>query len=417
VIGAIPRWQPWLVWGIGALAFCYAFFQRVAPSVMIDPLMRDLAVGGAILGNLSAFYYYAYAGLQIPVGLLIDRYGPRLTMTCALSLAALGSLVFAQAESLILAYTGRTMVGLGVAFAYVGSLKLATNWFEPRRFALVAGLTMGAGMLGGVSAQYPLAHSVDAFGWRGTMLAAAIMAAVLAAATWLLVRDRPGSRATESAAERAARMPFLMALKHVLGNPQNWLIAAVAASMTAPLLAFAGLWGVAWLMQVHGLARPDAAGFTSTLFVGWAVGSPLVGWLSDRLGWQRRLLRACALGGLLGMLIILFVPLPLILLALVYALTGAMLGGMVMAFALAGAANPPAVSGAAYAFVNTAGTATGALFQPLIGWLLDRNWSGEEIAGARLYDAEAYMIAFSVLPAFLLVGIICSFLIRAGRAR
>ena len=77
----VAGWLPWLTWGLGAALFCYGFFQRVAPSVMIDPLMRDLAVGGAVLGNLSAFYFYAYAGLQIPVGMMVDRWGPRRLLT------------------------------------------------------------------------------------------------------------------------------------------------------------------------------------------------------------------------------------------------------------------------------------------------------------------------------------------------
>ena len=111
-----PRaaWLPWLTWSLGALLFCYGFFQRVAPSVMIDPLMRDLAVGGAVLGNLSAFYFYAYAGLQIPVGLMVDRWGPRRLLTAGALLCGLGSLLFAQAEGLPLAYAGRLLIGAGV---------------------------------------------------------------------------------------------------------------------------------------------------------------------------------------------------------------------------------------------------------------------------------------------------------------
>ena len=136
----VAGWLPWLTWGLGAALFCYGFFQRVAPSVMIDPLMRDLAVGGAVLGNLSAFYFYAYAGLQIPVGLMVDRWGPRRLLTGGALLCGLGSLLFALAEGLPLAYAGRLLIGAGAGFGFVATLKLATAWFPPERFAQVSGL-------------------------------------------------------------------------------------------------------------------------------------------------------------------------------------------------------------------------------------------------------------------------------------
>ena len=118
-------WRPWLVWLLAALLFTYAFFHRVAPSVMIDPLMRDLGVGAAVLGNLSAFYFYAYAVLQIPVGMAVDRWGPRRVLTAAAGFCALGSLCFALSESLGWLYLGRLMIGVGSAFGFVGALTLA----------------------------------------------------------------------------------------------------------------------------------------------------------------------------------------------------------------------------------------------------------------------------------------------------
>ncbi|MCW5752751.1 MAG: MFS transporter, partial [Alphaproteobacteria bacterium] len=102
--GAGAAWRPWAAWALGSLFFCYGFFHRVSPSVMVEDLMRDFAVGGAILGNLSAFYFYAYASLQIPVGLLLDRHGPRRLLTGAALLCAAGSLVFALAPGLGTAY-------------------------------------------------------------------------------------------------------------------------------------------------------------------------------------------------------------------------------------------------------------------------------------------------------------------------
>ena len=140
----IPAWLPWLTWGLAATYFGYAFFHRVAPSVIIDSLMRDLQVSGAVLGNLSAFYFYAYAGLQLPVGFMADHWGPRRLLACGALLCAAGSLLFAQSAGLSTAYAGRLMIGTGSAVAFVCALKLAVTWFPRDWFGRVSALTMVA---------------------------------------------------------------------------------------------------------------------------------------------------------------------------------------------------------------------------------------------------------------------------------
>lgn len=400
----LPTPLSWLVWGLGAVFFGYGFFQRVAPSVMIDQLMRDLAVGGAILGNLSAFYFYAYASLQIPIGLMLDRWGPRRMLSLGALLCACGSVIFALAEGLTLAYAGRLLIGAGAAFAFVGSLKLATHWFPPQRFAQVSGLTMMLGMAGGVLGQAPLAALVEAAGWRGLLWGAGMVGLLLAAALWLIVRDRPPHEPP--------------ALRAVVTRRENLLVALTGASMSAPLLAFAGLWGVAWLMQTYGLTRPAAAGIASLLLIGWAVGAPAAGALSDRIGRRRPLLALGALIGLSCLALLIYLPaLPALLMSGLFLIAGLALGAMVVSFAVAREVNPPEQTGAAYGFVNGAVVATGAIFQPLIGWLLDLQWDGAMAAGARVYDPEAYRFAFSVLLVFLVVGLLATLGLPAMRAR
>lgn len=407
------NWRPWLVWLLGALSFSYAFVQRVSPSVMIDPLMADLALGGAVLGNLSAFYFYVYAGLQIPIGMAIDRYGPRRTIAPALLVAAVGSLLFSQAQSVETAYMGRLLVGFGVAWGYVGSLKLATNWFPANRFALLSGLTMTFGMAGGILGQAPLAALVEAGGWRHALVVLAALAALLAVGVWLIVRDRPEGEEEEHHRQASP----LAGLKQVIASRQNWLLAITSAAMSAPMLALAGLWGVSWLMQVHGLTRPEAAGSASAMFIGWAAGSPVIGWAADRYGRPKLLMQAALLAACGGLAALVYLPLPSLLMLPLMVAIGFCLGGMVTGFALARLSNDKSVTGSAIAFVNTAVTATGALFQPLIGFVLDMKWAGLEAAGARIYGAGAYQAGFSLLIAFLALAFGVSFLIKEETAR
>lgn len=415
---AAPAWLPWVTWGLAAAFFAYAFFHRVAPSVIIDPLMRDLQVGGAVLGNLSAFYFYAYAGLQLPVGFMADRWGARRLLAIGAVLCAAGSLAFAQSGSLPAAYLGRLMIGAGSAVAFVSALKLAVSWFPRNWFGRVSALTMVAGMAGGIAGQAPLAALVDGYGWRLVLTWAGLVGLTLGALIWLIVRDRPPGGAASATAGGTDSSAGLAALITVLKRPGNWLLALAGAAMSAPLLAFAGLWGVAWLMQVYGYSRPEAAAMTSLLLIGWAIGAPLAGWLTDRLGRHRLPLLVTITIGTLGLSVIVFVPaLPGALLSGLFLLCGTCFGSMVIGYSFAREINPPEVAGAAFGFLNMAVVATGAIFQPLIGWLLDLKWDGTSLDGARVYSPEAFGFALPILVIFLAAGCLALLCLRERPTR
>lgn len=404
---------PWLIWGLGALFYCYAFFQRVAPSVMVGELMRDFAVGATITGVLSALYFYAYAGLQIPVGLLLDRFGPRKMVTWAAGLSALGSIAFASADGLTPAYFGRLLIGLGASVSWVGALKLAAAWFPPQRFALLTGLTMAMGMAGAIGAQAPLSASVAAFGWRGTLMGAAGFAALLAIACWMIVRDHPQDMRSAAPAPQTADFGMMKQLLSVLKEPQTYLCGGFGALLAATPLAFAGLWGVPYMMQTYGIDRPAAALSTSVMLAGWGVGAPLVGWITDRVGSRKIPMLAVSSSALLCCMGWLY--LPGLSLPAVYALFlahGLASGGIVLCFATAREHNFAWAGGAALGVVNMMMMSTGAIFQPLVGWVLDRAWDGRLIDGARVYAPDAYIQALTVLVACQCGSLLCAIFVR-----
>lgn len=390
--------RAWLMWGLGAVFFAYGFFHRMAPGVMVSDLMRDFAVGAALAGNLAAFYFYAYVAVQIPVGMLAERFGPRAVLAAGAVLCGFGSVLFGSADTLATASVGRFIVGAGVGVAFVSTLKLAAIWLPARRFALASGLTVMCGMLGGIGGQAPLAAATAAFGWRGAMIGAGVAAFVLGVTIWLVVRDRPAGISLRPEKESPPEALFA-GLGDVLAKPQTWIIAAVGLAMSAPLLAFAGLWAVPYMMESYGLARPAAAGAVSIVLIGWAVGAPVQGWLSDRLGrWRAPLIGVNALGlGTFAVLI--YVPeLSLgVAEALLFA-NGFFCGGLPLVYAAVREANPRAI-GPAIAFVNMVIVASGALLQPLIGWLLDLAWDGRMAEGTRVYSAESFRWAFLSLVA------------------
>lgn len=392
-------------WLVGSLFFFYAWILRVSPSVMVEDLMRDFAVGGAVVGNLSALYFYGYAGMQIPVGLLLDRFGPRRLMTAAAALVAVACLLFAWSHGLAGASVTRFLIGAGCAFSLVGAMAVAGQWFPRERFALLAGLAMMFGMAGGIFGQAPLRMAVNASDWRTTMAWLAIIGLILTVAAWCLVRDaRRGSGGLAA---------VIKGLRQVAANRQTWLNALAGLGATAPLLAFAGLWGVPYLQAVHGIDRVSAGAVTSVTFIGWGVGAPLIGWLSDRFRNRRTPLIAGLTLSALSLSAILYLPgVPLWLVSALCFGVGFGGSAQIVSFALVREHNPPQLSSTAIGIINALVTGAGAVFQPLVGWLLDVAWDGDLLEGARVYTIAAYEAAFSVLVIGCILAILCAVAVR-----
>ena len=396
---------PLLGWLVGSLFFFYAWILRVSPSVMVEELMRDFAAGGAIVGNLSALYFYGYAGMQIPVGLLLDRFGPRRLMTVAAGVVAVACLMFAWSDGLVGASAARFLIGAGCAFSLVGAMAVAGQWFPRERFALLAGLAMMFGMAGGVFGQAPLRVAVDASDWRTTMAAVGVVGFGLMLAAWLFVRDRRRGSGGVGA--------VFQGLRRVAANRETWLNAVAGLGATGPLLAFAGLWGVPYLQAVHGIDRVTAGTVTSVTFIGWGIGAPLIGWFSDRIGKRRGPLIAGMVVSALSLMAILYLPgIPLWGVAVLCFGIGFGGSAQIVCFALVREHNPPQYSGTAIGMVNALVTGAGALFQPMIGWLLDLSWDGLMVDGARVYAMGAYNLAFGVLVVGCIVGILCAVAVR-----
>ena len=405
-----PRLLPVLGWLTAALFFGYAWVLRVAPSVMVEELMRDFAVGAAVLGNLSAAYFYGYAGMQIPIGMLLDRFGPRRLIAISTLLCAAGCVLFATGDTLSTVTAGRFLIGASAAFSLVGAMAVAGQWFSPDRFAMLSGLAMAMGMAGGVLGQAPLRIAVEASDWRTTTLLLAAGGVALSIAAWATVRDRwRGSGGVGN---------VLSGLGAVARHPQTWLIALAGLGTSSPLLGFAGLWGVPFLETAYGLPRTHAATLTSLLFVGWGVGAPLTGWLSDRIGRRRPPMLAGLILETAALVVLIYVPgLPVPAVGALCFLIGLFGSSQIVCFALVKENHTAALSGTAIGFVNAMVTGAGALFQPLVGLLLDLAWAGGTAHGARVYDTGAYRLALASLVACCVGGSLCLLAVRETHCR
>jgi MFS family permease len=251
---------------------------------------------------------------------------------------------------------------------------------------------------------------VETNGWRPTVAMMAIGGVVIALMAILFVRDRTqGSGGLGS---------VLGGLGNVMRNRQTWLISLAGLGANGTLLGFGGLWGVPFMGAAHGLEPATAAFVTSLLIAGWGCGAPFFGWLSGAMGLRRVPFLIGYAITLPSFLMLVYGPsLPTEAVAALTFLAGFGGSAQIVCFATVREVNPPALAGTAIGVVNAFVTGTGAVYQPMIGWLLDKSWSGTLIAGARIYTAADYRVAFSVLVCGLLIGLVCALAMKETRCK
>ncbi|SDF02387.1 MFS transporter [Sporolituus thermophilus] len=423
----------WLIWLPLALAFLTPYFHRTVMGVVTDNLMRDFAIERASeMGNLASIYFYTYAVMQLPAGILTDRFGPRLIVTAALVTASLGAFFFSWSGSIAGLYAGRFFASLGVSLIYVSIVKIHAEWFRLREFGTMTGLIVVAGSAGFLLSATPLAYVVDAFGWRTAFVLIGCYSMLMAGFCWLMVRDRPVDVGLPSLAEiegieRDAgsqqvngRSGIGRALKTVLGNPHTWWPVLAAVAIYGVYMAFMGIWAVPYFMQVYGMPRTEAANYIMAMALGTMVGGPLLGVISDRLGLRR---------GPYIWNTVFFLAVWLVLTVWnggkppVWALyplcfgIGLGVSGVNMAVACTKEVNPPELTGIAAGVGNSGGFVGAALMQPAFGWVLDRQWQGAMEHGVRIYSQQAFQVAFGGCALVLVLGLLCTLMIKETGCR
>ena len=397
---------------LGTVFFLYAFVHRVSPSVMTGELMRDFNANGATIGALSSMYFYTYAAIQIPVGVFIDRYGPRKLLAVTALVSAVASLGFAASPNVFAASVSRAFIGASVAFAFVGTLSIAATFFKSQRFAMLAGCLLAVGMAGALVGQAPMRLLVESVGWRGSYYLLAVCAVVMSILAWLVVPRRPAAaKANDTGDQPMIAWP-------VFSNSQTWLCGAIGFGQSSVMLAFGGLWSVPWLMTVYGMSGAEASLLTSTLFIGWLVGAPVMGLLSDKAQRRKPVLYAGAIVGLISFGVIVLLPeLSGSTLRILYFVNG--LGGscMVVCFGLVREWNTPTGNATAIGFTNMCVVASGAVLQPILGLILDSRWQGAMQAGVRQYSAEAYQAGFIVLLCVIVVANLCVVFVKESHGK
>ena len=359
---------------------------------------------------MTPSFYIPYILMQIPVGLTVDRLSIRWLLTVMSLVTAFGCCVFGLANGLMTASIGRMLIGFSAAFSFVCSLRLATSWFPPTMLGLLAGLTQALGMLGAAAGEAPVSFLVSNVGWRHSMLIIAFLFIALAGLLYQFVQDKPNK--LSSNASSTNRISIFQSLKIILSSYQTWINALYAGFLFGPTAVIGEAIGPAYLQFGRGLGAHAAAFATGLIFIGWGISGPISGWLSDRIGKRKPVMIFSALCGIVLTSLFVFLPhLSQTTTYLIFFAFGLTNTGVAIAYAVSTELHHRNVVGTSIAFTNMTSIFIGALFQPLVGRLVDM------VAGPRGYNVESLLLSdfqagLKLLPVCSLIALILAFAVK-----
>ena len=409
----------WVVLGTMWLVYFFVYFDRVAPAVVAPEIMKTWEISATALGVLSAAYFYPYAAMQIPSGVLADFLGPRMAVTIFFIIAGIGTALFGMAPSFEWAIAGRVMMGVGVAVVYIPIMKIQAQWFRPYEFATLTGILLTVGNVGALGAAAPLAAFVGATGWRAAFYYLGAISVALAILVWIFVRNKPQDMGYPSIEEidgikvdavQAAKEDSITLKQAVSMSAKAWnfrWLAVFAFVVYGPMMGFQGLWAIPYMVDVLGFSKQVAGNTLSWWAIGMIVGCPLAGIISDRILQSRK--KVVIPGSIvftLGWLYLAMNPSgwSSTTMSAFCFIMGAFGGTYITNYAHISERLPRKVVGTSIGLFNLFYFVGGAFYQQYMGVILD---GFGKVAGK--FPAAAYVSTFWLCFGGMLIGTICLF--------
>jgi MFS family permease len=405
----------WRVCLSAALFFYYTFIQLNLIDAINAPLARDFHVHATALSTLSAMFFWGNFLTVIPAGILLDRFSTKKLLLIAIFISTLGTAMFAISPIFLVACVCRFFVGVAGGFCFLGPMRLASRWFPTERLAFVTGVIVTIAMLGGITAQTPVLLLANHIGWHNTVLLDALLGVSILIIVALFVRDNPPLQAAKikHGLSTLQKIGLGESLRLVFKNYQNWLSALYASLLNLPVFLLGAIWGIPYLTQAKGFSMTEASLTVSTLFLGMVVGSPLFGWLSDFLGVRKAPMLFGAITSLIVILILIYhhnLSLPMTV-GLFFCI-GFFNSTQSLAYPLVAESNPSALTGTAVGIVSCTLMLSGALAQPVFGYLMERHWDHTVIQGMEKYSINDFHLAILMVPISFVITIFIATILR-----
>lgn len=414
-LSIFQRIQPWLVVFSASLFFFFEFLQMNMFNALDPYLYKAFHLASSTqLGVLSASFMYSMVLFLFPAGLLLDRYSTKKMIITAMTSCVTFVFLFSFTTSLSQGVMCRLMTGIGDAFCLLACVRLASRWFPPKKMALIVGLIVTFAMIGGMVAQTPLTELTRLVGWRTALRLDAIVGVFMLLTIIIFVRDYPPGTKAFFDAQHASleKMGFFASLKGTVTNVQNWLGGIFVSLVNLPLMLLGTTWCGWYLTQTHHLSTITASFVTSLLFVGMILGSPTVGWISDKLEQRRIPMIVGTLASLAILLIIMYTPhlnehdLMLLFFALGFATSSQIIG-----YPLVAESNPAILTGSAEGLASVL-IMSGGFLIPVFPALLNLHWNHAMKNGIPQYSVQDYHLAFWIMPAAFVIALIAALFAR-----
>ncbi len=394
----------WFSLLIGAFFYFYEYFIQVSPNIIAPQLMAYFQINATHLSNFTLFYFLAYASMQIPAGVLLDKFGARRLLTLAILCCAVGTLLFAATASFVMAEIARTITGFGSAFALLGTLVIISRSFSQKHFATLAGLLLTVGMSGAICGEAPMAFLIEQMSWKGALHLLGILGIFWALLAFLVIRDPKPSPYVQDSAPTFKQLAIN--LRSIVKSSKTWLTAAYGCFMFAPTITLGALWGVSFLVAEYQISSTSAAELISLLFIGWALGSPVFGFVSDKLQKRKPLLYLSTIGTLLCTLFLIYDHhISLTLSAILLFLFGFLSSGFILSFSICRELHTFRFSGTALGFMNMMNALGAALIPRLAGMILDYSQKADLHNPLTTFTLNDFKLALSLIPVCLVLSL------------
>lgn len=390
------------IWILAILFFFYEFFLRVLLATVAKDIIYSLKITAEQFAIIGSAYYLTYSFMQVPVGMLLDRFSARFLITVATALCAFGILWIGFADGFTPAFIGRLMIGLGSSFGFVSLMIVTLNWFPKKYFAFLIGCGQFLGALGPISAGAPIAillNTVDG-NWRLIFVGVALFGTILTIFIGLFLQSKPITADTIVFVDK--KDPLGKRLKSLLMRPQIWWVLFYSATIYVTLPLLGAFWGTSYL-ETKGFARPSAAFIISMVWVGLAIGSPLFGKISDSMKLRKPFIAICAACGIISSLLVLFTPSKNhFYLSFLFFLIGIAGSGQNLSFAIIAELSPNSLRATALGINNTAIMGFAAIIPPFVTSIIQRFTENNE------FTELAFEKGLSIIPIFFSIAFVIS---------
>lgn len=395
--------RPWLMWLLPSLFFAYQFIVRIIPGLVMPDLMQKFEISASDYGIFASIYYVGYAGMQIPVALLLERYDPKKIISLFTLLCAIGTFCLVYTQHWEIALLSRFLMGVGSTVGFLGSSRMVMLWFKPEHFSRMMALNCTIGLLGVACAGRYANNAILKFGWEKTLFVTGIIGLGITLLLSIII-SKPKD-ITKDITPDKKNLSIFKELQPLISEPKLMIAACANLLMVGAFEGFADVWGVSYLMITRGISKNEAALITSAIFMGMVCGGPILAYISDKFKAIYNVTSSCGflIGAIFFVILFLNVHNNYILYLLLF-IVGILCCYQVLVFSIGVSLVSKSFAGIAVAFLNCVNMLGGSFFHGVIGYTMDFFWAGQFENNIKLYDAKAYTYALIIIPVAAIFG-------------